>query len=174
MPHSQTAYVRERDYVLCSFPDTTVIRVWILISEDRFANIDFRISIFEYRFSNIDFRISLFEYRFSNIAFRISIFEYRLPKTVWQKSISEYRFLKIGLCTVGPSIFHMSAQQKKAARGACFRIPYYQSDQIIQKTCRCILRSFTCLAHWKKKIENWSATTIFHIPCFQDAFHSSM
>ena len=78
-----------------------------------------------------------------------------------------------GCVLVGPSMFHMSAQQKKAARGPCFHIPYYQSDQIIQKTCRCILHSFACLAHWKKKIENWSAT-IFHLPCFQDAFHSSV
>ena len=79
-----------------------------------------------------------------------------------------------GCVLVGPSMFHMSAQQKKAARGPCFHIPYYQSDQIIQKTCRCILHSFACLAHWKKKIENWSATTMFHIPCFHDAFHSSV
>jgi len=51
---------------------------------------------------------------------------------------------------VGPSIFHMSTQLKKAARGPCFCISYYQSDQIIQKTCWCILHSFTCLAHGKK------------------------
>ena len=69
--------VWERDYMLCSFLDTSVIWVWILISEERVANIDFRISIFKYRFSNIDFRISITEDRLT------------------KKSISEYRFLKI-------------------------------------------------------------------------------
>jgi len=97
----------------------------------------------------------------------------RLPRSVDQSGQSIFG-MKCGLCTVGPSIFHMSAQQKKAASGPCFRISYYQSNQIIQKTCCCILHSFTCLAHWTKKIENWSVTTIFHIPCLQDAFHSSV
>ena len=60
----------------------------------------------------------------------------------------------LGPCTVGPSVFHMSNQQKKTTNGPCFHIPYYQSDQIIQKTCCCILHSFICLALGKKKIEN--------------------
>jgi len=36
----------------------------------------------------------------------------------------------------------MSTQQKKAAHGACFHIPYYQSDQIIQKTIMSLYSSF--------------------------------
>ena len=86
--------VWERDYVLCSFPDTTVIRVWILISEDRFANIDFRISISEDRLTKIDFRISISEDRLANIDFQVSISKYRFPDNDFRRSIREYRFLK--------------------------------------------------------------------------------
>ena len=75
--------VWERDYVLCSFPDTTVIRVWILISEDRFANIDFRISITEDRLAKIDFRISISEDRLANIFARIDLRNRYLEIDIW-------------------------------------------------------------------------------------------
>ena len=54
--------VWEQDYVLCSFPDTSIIRVWIWISEYRYLKIDSQISIFEDRLASIDFRISFSQY----------------------------------------------------------------------------------------------------------------
>ena len=87
--------VWEQDYVLCSFPDTSVISVWILISEYWFLKIDFWRSISKYQFPSINFQVSIFRNRFPKIDSRISISEIR-----FQRSISNNRFLGIAFLSI--------------------------------------------------------------------------